>query len=70
MPLLLNKMTTRELALEIKRAPETLIRWRRERVGPPYLRMGGRVLYDTQEVEAWLQSHRNETSRAKKGLAA
>lgn len=55
--LLNNKLTTRELAAELKRAPETLERWRRTRCGPPYLRIqGGRVLYDRKAVEGWLQA--------------
>ena len=51
-----DKLTTSELALALKRAPETLSRWRRLRIGPPYIRMQGRVLYDRKAVEAWLQA--------------
>jgi hypothetical protein len=53
--LLGNKLTTRELASELKRSPETLERWRRLRIGPPFLRLQGRVLYDRRHVEAWLE---------------
>ena len=53
--LLTNRLTTAELASELKRSPETLTRWRRLRIGPPYLRVQGRVLYDRQAVERWLQ---------------
>lgn len=53
--LLSNKLTTRELAAELKRAPETLERWRRTRVGPPWISIQGRVLYDRNAVEAWLK---------------
>ncbi|MGH8074970.1 MAG: helix-turn-helix domain-containing protein [Lysobacter sp.] len=51
-----SKLTTKELASELKRSPETLLRWRRQRIGPPYLRVQGRVLYDRNQVEAWLAS--------------
>lgn len=54
--LLSEKLTTRELAAELKRAPETIIRWRRMRSGPPFVRLQGRVLYDRKAVEAWLQT--------------
>ncbi|MCA0393969.1 MAG: helix-turn-helix domain-containing protein [Proteobacteria bacterium] len=50
-----EKFTTGELALKLKRAPETLVRWRRLRQGPPYIRLQGRVLYDKGAVERWLQ---------------
>lgn len=53
--LLNDKLTTAELAAELKRTAHTLERWRRLRVGPPFLRVQGRVLYDRKTVEAWLQ---------------
>lgn len=55
MALLSEKLTTQELAIELKRTPETLIRWRRKRVGPPYVRLQGRVLYDRRIVENWIE---------------
>lgn len=60
-PLLSHKLTTDELARELKRSPATLIRWRRLRVGPPYIRLQGRVLYDRSQVENWMRS--NTSSR-------
>lgn len=55
--LLDNMMTTAELAKELKRSPETLIRWRRCRsFGPPWLTIAGRVLYSRTEVESWLKA--------------
>ena len=50
-----TRLTTAELATELKRSPETLTRWRRLRTGPPYIRMQGRVLYDRAAIEKWLQ---------------
>lgn len=54
--LLSNKLTTAELATELKRSPETITRWRRLRVGPPFLRIQGRVLYEREKVEAWINA--------------
>ncbi|WP_343237800.1 helix-turn-helix domain-containing protein [Stenotrophomonas sp. MMGLT7] len=53
--LLSARLTTAELASELNRSPETVTRWRRLRIGPPYLRIQGRVLYDRATVEKWLQ---------------
>ena len=51
-----EKLTTNELAIQLKRAPETLVRWRRLRVGPPFIRIQRRVLYDRAQVDAWLDA--------------
>lgn len=31
----------------------TLARWRRENIGPPYIRHIGRIYYDLEQLEAW-----------------
>ena len=49
------RLTTEEVAVELRRSPATLRRYRRLRVGPPYIRMQGRVLYDRAAIEKWLQ---------------
>lgn len=60
---LLQMLTTRELATELKRAPETLVRWRRLRCGPPFRKVQGQVLYDLTEIREWL-SCRGEAPQA------
>lgn len=47
-------ITPREAAALLKRTPVTLERWRRLRIGPPYLLVCGRVLYRTGDIDAWL----------------
>lgn len=50
------RLTTEEAAAELRRSPATLRRYRRLRIGPPYIRLqGGRVLYDRNKIETWLQ---------------
>ena len=49
-------ITTAELAEILKRSPATLMRWRRLRSGPPYLRVQGRVLYSRATINEWLQA--------------
>lgn len=53
----------RELA---KRTPITRMGWQQWRIrrrGPPYYKVGKRVLYRWSEVLAWLESNRTEPKR-------
>lgn len=48
-------------------SPSTLELWRRNSVGPNYLKMGikskkGRVLYTKQAIAEWLSSHAVQTA--------
>lgn len=55
--------TVAEFCKVADRSPYTAQRWRSEGGGPPYLKVGGRVLYDEQTVHEWLASHeQNSTS--------
>lgn len=62
----LQLLTTTELSALLKRNPETLVRWRRKRIGPPFLALQGRVLYDIRQVQAWLSSHSTSGARPKR----
>lgn len=62
----LHLLTTRELADKLKRAPETLVRWRRLRMGPPFHFVHGRVLYRPEEVATWLNSTATASAEARK----
>lgn len=49
--------------LGIKR--KTLANWRSLGGGPPYLKLGSRVVYDTADLDAWAAARRrNSTSQA------
>jgi hypothetical protein len=43
----------RELAARWGASPRTLQRWRAELCGPPFLRIGGRILYRLTDVMAF-----------------
>ncbi len=49
-----SHLTEDELAKLLNTHPMTLLRWRRERRGPPFTRIGRRILYRKAAVEAWL----------------
>lgn len=58
MKLLEDLLTTEQIAAEFDVTAATVVRWRRKRVGPPYLRIQGRVRYDRTEAKAWAYSKR------------
>ena len=45
-------------------SPRTLERWRWEGIGPSYLKIGGRILYRLEDIEAYEQEAlRKETAK-------
>ena len=51
-PSLPERMTRDELAALWRISPRTLLRWEADGIGPRPLRIGGRVLYRREDVEA------------------
>lgn len=49
-------LDSREVAAYLKVSEATLSRWRTDKKGPPFLRMGGITRYRVDAVEAWLAS--------------
>lgn len=48
-------MTRVELAAELRISVETLRKWDARRVGPPYAKVGTRVMYRRESVRTWLR---------------
>ena len=55
-------ITSGELALRLGIAAQTLAVWRLRGIGPRFLKLGSRVMYDPQDVSAWLNSRRREST--------
>lgn len=47
-------LKTREAAAYLRHSERSLIRWRNARVGPPWIRAGGRIVYRRADLDAWL----------------
>jgi hypothetical protein len=47
--------TPQELAREMNVAQITLARWRARKVGPPFIRVGLRILYRRDSYRKWLE---------------
>jgi hypothetical protein len=56
------------LARELSRDTRTLQRWRAQRVGPPYIRMGRQILYRRAAVREWLIALEQRQPRASRAI--
>jgi DNA-binding transcriptional MerR regulator len=54
-----------QVAAMLRVAPRTLMRWRRNGGGPPYVRVGSRrLLYSRADVLAWVGAHTHSSLAA------
>jgi predicted DNA-binding transcriptional regulator AlpA len=56
------KRPTREAALRIGLTGKTFENWRSKGIGPAYYKLGGRVVYDDFEVDAWCAARRRTST--------
>ena len=62
--LLQDYMTPAELAAELGVNPRTLERWNNQRVGPPRVRLGRKVLYRRDSVVEWITASETNSLRS------
>jgi excisionase family DNA binding protein len=48
-------ITTAEAATYLSLSPRTLENWRARQEGPPFVRMGAAVRYDTEALSEWVK---------------
>ena len=60
----LRHLNQEQLARRWNVSPRTLERWRWLKVGPPYLRIGGRIVYRLEDVEAYEAANLRQTAKA------
>jgi len=48
-------------------ATQTLARWRHEKIGPKYLKLGRRVYYRAGDLRVWIKSRVRETAASMPG---
>lgn len=46
----------KQAAAELGRSAKTLMRWRKDKYGPPYRRIRGRVEYPKDKLSEWLDN--------------
>jgi hypothetical protein len=52
-----------ELARRWRMSARTLERWRWLKIGPPYLKIGGRIVYSVDDIEAFEKAQRRTPSQ-------
>ena len=50
-------LTTEQAAGMLKLGRRTLDNWRCDKVGPPFVRVGGKVFYRPADLVAWVERH-------------
>jgi excisionase family DNA binding protein len=53
-------LTTSDVATVLRTSPETVRYWRHESKGPKSFKVGRRVLYAREDVEAWIAAARED----------
>jgi len=54
-----------EAAAMLRLSKQRLWRWRRQSSGPPYMQVDRKILYQQNDPEAWLSSHRRPQNEAR-----
>jgi hypothetical protein len=65
----ITRLSTAQLAARLNRSANTLRHWRSAGVGPQYLIINGRAVYDLATVEAW-EAERTHQSTAEYDVPA
>ena len=64
-------LTTEEVATYLRVTSQTLMKWRRDGEGPPFIRLGGgprgRIRFRWMDLMDWLDAHGNDGSSQRKG---
>jgi len=53
-------LTPEEAAIWLRSKGRTLERWRHERTGPAFVRLGRRVAYRLEDLQAWVGTRRQQ----------
>ncbi|MEX0406765.1 helix-turn-helix domain-containing protein [Aquibium sp. LZ166] len=56
-----NYLDQAELAARFRVSPRTLERWRWQKTGPNYIKLGGKIVYALEDVETYERRRRAET---------
>ena len=57
-------LTPREAATWLRSKERTLERWRHQRMGPAFVRVGRHVVYRLEDLQAWVERQTNQADGA------
>lgn len=66
MPILAGYLSEAELAEQLHKSVRTLRVWRQRREGPPWIKLGGDVMYAEDSTRAWLKSLEQQPVRSRR----
>ena len=52
----LTYLTPIQVSVKLGITKNTLVRWRKDGRGPRFVKLGGRIVYPSRELESWLES--------------
>jgi hypothetical protein len=58
MPNIEDMLDEKQVAEKLHLAPRTLVKWRSEKKGPPFYKVGRNALYDINDINKWLLNQR------------
>jgi hypothetical protein len=56
------RLTVRETAAYVRLAAGTLNSWRSAGRGPRFIKLGRKILYDTVDLDQWINSHKQTST--------
>ena len=59
---MVNSANTKKLAEILGLSPRTLEYWRMVGTGPPFVKLGSRVIYDLDAVSDWIRSRSSDVN--------
>jgi hypothetical protein len=64
------RLTVRETAAYVRLAAGTLNGWRSAGRGPRFIKLGRKVLYDTRDLDAWIDENKRTSTADRPELRA
>jgi predicted DNA-binding transcriptional regulator AlpA len=64
----MTRLTVKDAAIYVGLSRATLDIWRGKGRGPRYIKLGSRVVYDTGDLDRWLEQHKQSSTSDKPEL--